>query len=161
MNQWLSIGNTGILLLLLQFYGWRNWGSERLTDLYKFPPLVKEWSRASPPARFFFSSIVSLPQALILWSKNSGAESLLPNYDFQGGRGNFEILKPTVVSTGLTFSVGMCFGTGSVCDSITHPSAPKVTMTTWQPLSMSTSAAFPASAGLPTARPVRISAWNT
>ena len=79
----------------------------------------------------------------------------------KGGRNDSEILKPTVVSTALTFSVGMCFGTGSVCDSITQPSAPKVMITTWHPLSKSTCAAFPASAGLLTVRPVRISAWNT
>ena len=74
------------------------------------------------------------------------------------GQKDSEIEKPTVVSTALTFSVGMCFGTGSVCDSITHPSAPKVMITTWQPLSRSTNAALPASVGLQTSRPVRISA---
>lgn len=65
-----------------------------------------------------------------------------------------------MVSTALTFSVGMCFGMGSVFDSITHPSAPKVMMTTWQPFPLSNRAARVASARLWTFRPVRISAWD-
>lgn len=39
------------------------------------------------------------------------------------GQKDSEIEKPTVVSTALTFSVGMCFGTGSVCD-LTNPRMP-------------------------------------
>jgi hypothetical protein len=55
----------------------------------------------------------------------------------------------------------MCFGTGSACDSITHPEAPKVMTTTWQPRSRRIIAAFPAVVGSLTAWPVKISAWNT
>ena len=70
----------------------------------------------------------------------------------------YDIIKLTVVSTGLAGLIGMCFGMGFSCVPITEPFLPKVTTTRPAPLSSNMITAFSASSTVFTDKPVNSSA---